>query len=146
MIKNIVMSYWEYFGFDKSKWNNVEFVEKDFGYIREWMDNGVSDSAIIKAIRLMYEQKVNRSTQLFGGHFEPDYYDKMRALGLPESWTNDDIYDMQITIFPLNVDELKQWSGSYLMGGGRDECLKEIQLFMNAFNIKYKIIDKFVYG
>jgi hypothetical protein len=32
------------------------------------------------------------------------------------------------------------------MGGGRDECLREVELLMNAFNIKYKRIDSLVYG
>lgn len=33
----------------------------------------------------------------------------------------------------------------YLCGGGRDECLKEVMLMCNALNIKYKLIDKFIY-
>jgi len=32
------------------------------------------------------------------------------------------------------------------VGGGRMECLREVELLMNAFNIKYKRIDHLVYG
>ena len=32
------------------------------------------------------------------------------------------------------------------MGGYREECLKEVQLLMNAFNIKYTQVQKFIFG
>jgi hypothetical protein len=31
-------------------------------------------------------------------------------------------------------------------GGGRDECLREIELMMNAFNFKYKRVANWLYG
>lgn len=34
----------------------------------------------------------------------------------------------------------------WFMGGARDECLREVELLMNAFNIKYKEIGNFIYG
>jgi hypothetical protein len=41
---------------------------------------------------------------------------------------------------------LNKLSGSYIVGGGRNECLREVELLMNAFNFKYKRIDSMVYG
>ena len=45
-----------------------------------------------------------------------------------------------------SVAQLKRFNGAYIVGGGRNECLREIELLMNAFNIKYKRIDSLVYG
>ena len=45
----------------------------------------------------------------------------------------------------IRLDELKRFSGSYMVGGGKNECLAEVKLLMNAFNIKYKLVKKFVY-
>lgn len=45
-----------------------------------------------------------------------------------------------------SVAQLKRFNGAYLVGGGRNECLREVELLMNAFNIKYKRIDSLVYG
>jgi hypothetical protein len=46
----------------------------------------------------------------------------------------------------ISVGQLRKFNGAYIMGGGRDECLREVELLMNAFNIKYKRIDSLVYG
>ena len=44
---------------------------------------------------------------------------------------------------PLNV--MKRFSGSYLVGGGRNECLAEVEILMSVFNIKAKKVRKFIY-
>jgi len=36
-------------------------------------------------------------------------------------------------------------TAGYIMGGGRDECLREVELLMSAFNIKHKQISEFIY-
>ena len=45
-----------------------------------------------------------------------------------------------------SVGQLRKFNKAYIMGGGRNECLREVELLMNAFNIKYKRIDSLVYG
>ena len=45
----------------------------------------------------------------------------------------------------ISVGQLRKFNGAYIMGGGRNECLREVELLMNAFNIKYKRIDSLVY-
>lgn len=45
-----------------------------------------------------------------------------------------------------SVKQLRKFNNCYIMGGGRNEYLREVELLMNAFNIKYTRIDKFVYG
>ena len=139
-----VKVYWEDSGFEAHNWSRVSIVDKGYGYLRSWMDQGISPNAIIKTIRLMYQQRVNDSRQLFGGQDDPQYEEKMKQLlgteyrpfvlddGIHTEWTS--------------ISQLKRFSGSYLMGGGRNECLREVELLMNAFNIKYKRIDSLVYG
>ena len=51
-----------------------------------------------------------------------------------------------ISVEWISVAQLKRFSGAYIVGGGRNECLREVELLMNAFNIKYKRIDSLVYG
>lgn len=45
----------------------------------------------------------------------------------------------------LSIKQLKQYEGGYLVGGGRKECLEEVELMMNAFNIRYRRIDSLIY-
>ena len=133
-----------------SNWDNVTINDKGYGYFRGWMDMGVSDAAIIKAIRLMYQDKVTDSRELFGGStFDdkegtPDDYEINMEAALGE-WKRDMLFD-SIQVEWTSVAQLKQFNGSYIFGGGTHACLKEVQLLMNAFNIKYKVIEEFCYG
>jgi len=70
---------------------------------------------------------------------QPAYTGLMDGDELP--WIDDNI-----SIEWTSVAQLKRFNRAYLMGGGRNECLKEVSLLMNAFNIKYKLIEQFIYG
>lgn len=139
---NDVKLYWEDSGFNSSNWSRVEIVDKGYGYFRPWMDNDVSESAIIRTIREMYKQKVTDARDLFQD--EDDYSYAM------EQFLGDDFRDVvvddSLSVEWTSVAQLKRFSGSYIMGGAREECLKEVELLMNAFNIKYKEINEFIYG
>lgn len=126
---------------DESFWNRVTIDDKGYGYFRAWMDEKVPESAIIKTIRLMYQNRVSDSRLLFGGENSDDYAINMMALGIPE-----EILDDGLGVEWTSVAQLKRFSGSYIMGGGRNECLREVELLMNAFNIKYREIEEFIYG
>ena len=54
--------------------------------------------------------------------------------------------EMNIYIPDINIASLKELSGTLMGGGGRHECLRELELLMNAFNIKYKRVDDWIYG
>jgi len=124
-------------------WNRFTIVDKGYGYFRAWMDVGMQPSAIIRTIRLMYQQKVNDSRELFGGEGSADYDEGMKQL-LGDQW---DLWpaDDPLIVEWTSVAQLKRFNGAYIVGGGREECLREVELLMNAFNIKYRRIDSLVY-
>lgn len=124
-------------------WNRFTIVDKGFGHFRSWMDQGIPDSEIIKTIRLMYQTKVTDSRELFGGQDSDTYEQGIRNLLGPDYLIG---LDDPITIGWVRLAQLKKFSGAYLVGGGRNECLREVELLMNAFNLKYKRIDSLVYG
>lgn len=125
-------------------WNRFQIVDKGYGYLRNWMDDNISARTIIKTIRLMYQNRVNDSRELFGGEDSDDYaVNFQQFIGDEfEPWMLED----PISINWTSVAQLKRFSGSYIVGGGRNECLREVELLMSAFNIKYKRIDSMVYG
>lgn len=125
-------------------WNRFSIVDKGYGYLRGWMDTGVPDSTIIKVIREMYQQKVSDSRMLFGGEESENYAEEMEKLigSDVEHALNGDA----ISVGWASVAQLRKFNGAYIVGGGRHECLREVELLMNAFNIKYKRIDTLVYG
>jgi hypothetical protein len=138
-----IREFWQDRGFDSSNWSRVNVIDKGYGYLRSWMDLGVAPAVIIKTIRTMYAQRVNSSDLLWGGQSNPNYNQMMETeLGIDL----DSVYNDPIAINWISVAKLKQFSGSYIVGGARHECLREVELLMNAFNINYKRIDQLVYG
>ena len=150
-----VMQYWEDtvrgedYDWDEDpnpnpiNWQRFEIVDKGYGYFRTWMDSGVSPATIIRVIRTLYASRVNDSRLLFGGEDSEEYEQGMQGLAGAEfqDWMLSD----PIIIEWTSVAQLKRFNGAYIVGGGREECLREVELLMNAFNIKYKRIDHLVY-
>lgn len=123
------------------KLQSAKFIEKVYGYFRQWMDDptGMSDASIIRTIRAMYQHRITDSRQ-----FEDLGIDIADITG-PE-WT-EKVGDPEINIYlpEVEIQLLRQLSPFYMMGGGRNECLREIELLCNAFNIRYKRVDSLIY-
>lgn len=116
-------------------WDRFTIVDKGFGHFRGWMDNGISDRTIIRVIRHLYQYKLNDARDL------PE--ETLQELTGVEY--QDWLIDQPLVIDWTSVAQLKRFNGSYIVGGGRNTCLREVELLMNAFNIKYKRIDSLVY-
>lgn len=135
---NSIQMYWEDNGFDD--WNRVEIIDKGYGYLRGWMDSGVPDNIIIKAIRHMYQLKINDSREIVEDFDDYEATKKWKELlnypNLPED---------PLIVNWISVKKLKEFENSYMLGGARSYCLREVELIMNAFNIRYKRIDSLIY-
>jgi hypothetical protein len=121
-------------------WNRFKIVDKGYGYLRSWMDHGIEPAVIIAAIREMYAQQVTDSRDL---QF-PAFNKRTTTQSLIQG-AIDEMEDDPLSVGWASIGLLKRFNGAYLVGGGRDECLREVELLMNAFNIKYKRIDSLVY-
>lgn len=133
-----VIDYWNEFAEINNatiNWRRFTINDKGYGYLRSWMDAGIDDRIIIKTIRLMYQQKIYDSSDL--NITEEQYPDIAEAI--------DQMRGDTISVGWTSVAQLKKFNGAYIVGGARNECLKEVELLMNAFNIKYKRIDSLVY-
>lgn len=127
-------------GLDKDKFGNIEFVDKGYGFFRNMMDEGIEASVIIKMVRHMFQVKKYDSRDI-----EEDEW--LSVLG-------EDTYEEvegilnggdMINIPDIDIRTLKKYSGGYIVGGGKNECLAEVQLLMSAFNFKAKEVRRYVY-
>lgn len=121
-------------------WRRFEIVDKGYGYLRSWMDSGIDPAIIIATIRELYQQKKHDSRDLQFPAASQRTVTQSLIMGAQE-----DMGDDSISVNWTSVAQLKRFNGAYLVGGGRDECLREVELLMNAFNIKYRRIDHLVY-
>jgi hypothetical protein len=135
-----IKQYWEDILGYYPDWNRFQIVDKGYGYLRSWMDNGIPDNIIIATIRELYRQKQDSTENL-------QFKDKnLTPIEIAIKQTIEDMRGDPITVYWTSIAQLKKFNGAYIMGGGRNECLREVELLMNAFNIKYKRIDSLVYG
>ena len=121
-------------------WNRFQVVDKGYGYFRSWMNHGIEPATIIATIRELYAQKISDSREL---KFPP--FNKRTPT---QSLIRDAVNEMNgdpLSVNWTSVAQLKKFSGAYIVGGGRNECLREVELLMNAFNIRYRRIDSLVY-
>ena len=117
--------------------DKMEFFDKGYGYLRAWMDNNIDKSIIIRVIRYMANQRLSDSRDI-----DEATLTKLVGEDTWEDWMDDD----PISIGWVAMDQLKRYNNCYLIGGGRHECLAELTILMNAFNIMYKMIDNLIYG
>lgn len=117
--------------------DKIEFKEKVYGFFRGWMDSGVSDNIILKVIRLLAMNRENDvrdiDIELLQTELGNDFEDI------------ENLIDDGINIPDIAIKELKSYSGGLICGGGKHECLREIELLMSAFNIRYREIKEFIY-
>jgi hypothetical protein len=118
----------------EQKLQRAEFIHKEYGFLRGFMDTGISDNVIIEAVRAMYSQNVSDSRDL-----DLSLLSQQAQQELENTGENIGVQDW------VSIRMLKALSPFYMMGGGREECLREIELICHAFNIKFKRIDSLTY-
>jgi hypothetical protein len=123
----------------QQKLQQAEYLQKEYGFLRPFMDQGVSDAVIIEIMREMALRKVNDSRDMELESMSERVQKEINQCGI--GWEDEGI-SMQDYV-PVHL--LKRLSPFYLCGGGRDECLREIELVCNAFNIRYTRINNLVY-
>jgi hypothetical protein len=141
--KSDVVEYYMNFGLEPDKIEEINFIEKEYGFLRSWMDQGVDDHTILKVIRSLKQHNVNDSRQLdLNSILDENEIDAMNHLWKYSSWDQDPIFLPDF----MTINQLRNISPFYMAGGGRNECLREIELICNTFNIRFKRIEKFIYG
>jgi hypothetical protein len=121
-------------------WSRFKIVDKGYGYLRSWMDHGIEASTIIATIRELYQQKKSDSRELSFPPASQRTVQQSLIMGAIEEMDGD-----PLIVNWISLAQLKKFSGAYLVGGCRNECLREVEFLMNAFNIRYKRVDSLVY-
>lgn len=122
-------------GLSEDRVNEVRFIEKDYSSLRPWMDLGVAHDVIVKVASAMIQRNVTSSELL---DLEA-LLDEDELETLPRS---DQIHAPD---FSGNERLLRSFEHLQLCGGGRDECLKEVELYLEASSRNYSVLDHFVY-
>lgn len=133
-----VQNYYLEYGMDYDKLNDPKVIwrEKIYGYFRDAMDtNYVGDEDLIKIIKLMINNNTSDSREL-NDIIKEEVYNKYNVI----------LNESNIVLTIPDIKEIEDIKNScYIMGGGKDECLKEIFLFVEAHDIKCIELKEMLY-
>jgi len=138
--KDDILDWWVDNGFDPDKQYDVIWDEKGYGFFRDWMDGGVDDDTIIAAARYMIENRIWDSRQV-------DHETWVEELGTDMAEEIADIFSGNTIGIPdIDLRALKRFRGASLIGGACYECLLEVKLLLDALEIPYREVRRFVYS
>ena len=126
-------------GVDEEKLHSIDFRPKAYAFFRGWMDQGMDSDDISIVVRYMLRNKINDSR---------DIDETQWPMIFGDSWKNvQDIVESSDNIYmpDIDIDDLKRIKNCFLCGGGRNECLEEIRILLDACDIPYKLRNELIY-
>lgn len=141
-LKNWILEYVEYdddfVNFMESK---IKFYDKGYAFFRSCMDQGINDNSIVSLVKYMYKNDLRDSrdlNKLMWSKFKGKYPDETISELL--ECADECLY------IPDLMDELININGTIiLVGGGIDECLKEVEIALLALDKKYTVKNEWTY-
>ena len=123
--------------------NMSEFYDKGYAFFRSCMDNGINHELLIELIKFLMRYDLYDARDLdddhwqeFGNLFgEDDDFEYLKEM----------LIDGEFFGIPDLMDRLQSYSNIVITGGGVDECLKEVELALEALGKPYEIEHKFTY-
>lgn len=146
-LKDWIMQHSDYSDEIYEKLDQMDFYDKGYAFFRYCIDEGISDDNIVALVKFMIEKNVNDSRYL-DEEFWNEFVERYKEyLDLEPQDVRDllELSDDMINI-PDLMDFLKKIRGPItLVGGGLEECLKEVIIALQVLNKPYKIDDDWIY-
>jgi len=139
--------YWWYVenGLSETKAERIRFYDKGYAFFRSCMDEGIDEEEITQVVKFMHQNNINDSRDI-----TTETWDKLQefdpTLDLIE--VREYLMDNEDAIHvPDLMDEvLVNLSGRIVMcGGGLNECLKEVEIGLNALQKPYSLYTDYCY-
>jgi len=125
----------------------INFVNKQYMFFRDWMDVMVDEEFIIKVARYMIRNGITDSKQIDENTMEMlilSYFDTPEGVNIREEY--DYLFKDSIKIPSFDWSQLQELGEVDTCGGGRYECLLEIEILLKVVGVKVNRIELLVYG
>lgn len=129
-------------GIDEEVIDTATFYDKGYAFFRYCMDSGIDEENISDLVKFMLKHNINDSREI-----DSDMWDEfMNETGNSKEDVREllEFADDMISI-PDLMDFLNSYNNIVLLGGGINECLKEVEIALLALDQKYNIMSKFTY-
>jgi hypothetical protein len=132
--------WWVEHGLDENIVDSANFYDKGYAFFRYCMDQSIDEDNIVNLVKFMHERDVNdtrdMSEEFWNEFIEIHGDEEIREL---LEFSGDAIN------LPSLIDEIKNYRGIVLCGGGINECLKEVEIALKALDKPYGVLTKFTY-
>lgn len=132
--------WWVDYGLDESIVYESRFYDKGYAFFRYCIDSDIDDDTTTNLVRMMIEKDIDNSRKL-----DEEFWDEFI-----ERYGDNDVRELlEFADDCINIPDLMEYLSNYnnivLVGGGIDECLKEVEIALNALVKPYTTIPKFIY-
>ena len=138
--ENSYKMWWFDKGLNEDILYSSNFYDKGYAFFRYCMDSGSVEDDIINLVKHMINNNVHDSRELDKGFWD----------SFIQTYGNVDIRElMEFSDESINIpdlmDELKYYNNIVLCGGGINECLKEVEIALDALGKPYNTYSRFTY-
>lgn len=130
-------------GLSDKAWGKITFIPKSYAFLRNWMDEGVSDEAIIKAVEIMKSENIHDTRD-----FTEEHWDTLNKLD--EQISSDESFTESLILhsptFDTKLLDVFHNVEVELIGGARYECLEEMKLLLDGYGSKPTVNEELTYG
>lgn len=130
-------------GVDEDMLNNIVFYDKGYAFFRFAIDSGIDEDDIVLLVKFMYENNINDSRDIKSSGLWDKFMNEYNKNELRELLEDADdcinIPDLMSELLSLKGEKI------ILIGGGANECLKEVEIAFKALGIGYTRMDKLIY-
>jgi len=127
-------------GVDEDVIDSATFYDKGYAFFRNCMDKGIDHDDTVGLVKLMYESGVNDSRDL-----NEDFWDEYVAQNGSEHLREAMEGSEDCINIPDLMDFLQDYNNITICGGGIEQCLKEVEIALDALGKKYKVLHQYTY-
>jgi len=127
-------------GLDEEIAYNVRMYDKGYAFFRYCMDSNIDHDATINLVRYMSQHGVHDTREL-----DKEFWD-----GFIDEYGDEDVRELlefsdDAIHMPDLMDFLQKFNNIVLVGGHTEECLKEVEIALEALGKTYQTWDKYTY-
>lgn len=133
-------NWWYEQGLEEEIAFDAHYYDKGYAFFRYCMDEGIDEDQITNLVRYMIAENVNDSRDL-GEEFWDGFVDKFGDEDIRElvEFSDDCLW------IPDLMDELRNYGNIVICGGGVNQCLKEVEIALDALDKPYSTLSQFTY-
>ncbi len=121
---------------------NARFYDKGYAFFRYCMDSSIDEDNVVDLVKYMVRHDINDSREIdeemWNNYMEETNHTQQDVRDLLEG--ADDMINI-----PDLMDFIKNFSNIVLLGGGINECLKEVEIALLSLDKTYNTLSDFVY-